>query len=125
MKRIHNHLQMLLGLKGAYVDDITFCPHHPDSGFEGEIRELKIECDCRKPKPGMLLKMAEKYNIDLSESYMIGDDIRDVEAGINAGCKSIYVGKDEISINCIHAENLLEAVNLVLGNINIQEVVTI
>lgn len=104
LKRIHNQLEMLLGEQSAYVDDIIFCPHHTDKGFDGEIPELKFDCNCRKPKPGMLIQMAEKYNINLNDSFMIGDDIRDVEAGINAGCKSIYVGN----------ENLLEAVKLIL-----------
>ena len=112
MKRIHDHLQMLLGIEGVYVDDIVFCPHHPDKGFAGEVTELKFDCDCRKPKPGMLLKMAEKYNIDLSQSYMIGDSVRDVEAGIAAGCQSIYIGEESLK-NCHRSENLLEAVKYI------------
>ena len=115
MKKIHNRLEMLLGEKGAYLDDIIFCPHHPNKGFSGEIVELKIDCDCRKPKPGMILKMAEKYNINLSASYMVGDDIRDVEAGISAGCKSIYIGEDTIP-NCYKFKNLLEAVKFILND---------
>lgn len=57
----------------------------------GEVPELKIECDCRKPKPGMLLKAADDYNIDLSQSYMIGDGENDIKAGLAAGCKAILV----------------------------------
>ncbi|MBR1420331.1 MAG: HAD-IIIA family hydrolase [Selenomonadaceae bacterium] len=112
MKRIHDHLQMLLGMEGVYVDDIIFCPHHPDKGFAGEVTELKFDCDCRKPKPGMLLKMAEKYNIDLSQSYMIGDSLRDVEAGIAAGCQSIYIGEESVT-NCHCSKDLLEAVKYI------------
>ena len=78
-----------MGQEGAYIDDLFYCPHHPDKGFEGEREEYKIECDCRKPKPGMLIQAADKYNIDLSESYMVGDDERDMEAGRRAGCKTI------------------------------------
>lgn len=63
------------------------CPHHPDKGFAGERPEYKIACDCRKPKPGLLLKAAKDFNIDLAQSYMIGDDARDVEAGQNAGVR--------------------------------------
>lgn len=85
--RIHEKMETLLGQEGAYIDDILYCPHHPDKGFEGERREYKIECECRKPKPGMLFQAAEKYNIDLGESYMVGDDERDMEAGRRAGCK--------------------------------------
>jgi D-glycero-D-manno-heptose 1,7-bisphosphate phosphatase len=80
-----------LGKQGAYIDDLFFCPHHPDRGFEGERPEYKIECDCRKPKPGMILNAAKKYNIDLAKSYMAGDNKRDVQAGINAGCKPVFI----------------------------------
>ena len=83
---IHNKLETLLGQQGAYLDDIFICPHHPDKGFEGERIEYKIDCDCRKPKPGMLLHAATKYNIDLKESYMIGDSESDMKAGEAAGC---------------------------------------
>lgn len=88
---IHKKMETLLGNEGAYLDAIYYCPHHPDKGFEGEIPELKIDCDCRKPKPGMLLKAAGQYNIDLSQSWMIGDSWRDIKAGGAAGCKTIYV----------------------------------
>ena len=112
LKKIHNRLEMLLGEKGAYLDDIIFCPHHPDKGFVGEVSELKIDCDCRKPKPGMILKAAEKYNIDLKNSCVIGDDLRDMKAGIAAGCKTIFIGEKN-KINCqnfSYAENLFQAV---------------
>ena len=87
LNEIHKKMATLLGKEGAYVDGIYICPHHPDKGFEGERPEYKIDCDCRKPKPGLLLKAAKDFNIDLSESYMIGDSHRDVEAGENAGVK--------------------------------------
>ena len=83
---IHMKLETELGKKGAYIDDIFYCPHHPDKGFPGELPELKIDCVCRKPKPGMILNAANKYNIDLFKSYMVGDDIRDAKAGFSAGC---------------------------------------
>ena len=73
------------------MDAIYICPHHPDKGFEGERPEYKIDCDCRKPKPGLLLQAAKDFNIDLSQSIMIGDSDRDVEAGEAAGCKSVKV----------------------------------
>ena len=103
---IHNKMETCLGNDGAYIDAIYYCPHHPDRGFKGEIKELKINCDCRKPKPGMLLKAAREFNIDLNSSWMIGDDERDVEAGKNAGCKTIMLGND--------ACDLLDAVNMIL-----------
>lgn len=87
LNEIHKKMATLLGKEGAYVDGIYICPHHPDKGFEGERPEYKIDCDCRKPKPGLLLQAAKDFNIDLAKSYMIGDSHRDVEAGENAGVK--------------------------------------
>lgn len=94
LERIHEKMETLLGQEGAYIDDLFYCPHHPDRGFESERTEYKIDCKCRKPKPGMLLQAAEKYNIDLEASYMIGDDERDMEAGRRAGCKVMKVEKN-------------------------------
>ncbi|MGM9951995.1 MAG: D-glycero-beta-D-manno-heptose 1,7-bisphosphate 7-phosphatase [Intestinibaculum porci] len=91
LKQIHQKMQVLLGKEGAYLDDIYVCPHHPDSGFPGEIKELKIECDCRKPKPGMLLQAAKDFNIDLENSWMVGDSQNDILAGQNAGCHTCLV----------------------------------
>ena len=87
LQTIHDKMETELGKVGAFVDAIYVCPHHTDKGFEGERPEYKCNCDCRKPKPGLLLKAAKDFNIDLSESYMIGDSHRDVEAGENAGVK--------------------------------------
>lgn len=88
LTRIHNKMETLLGSEGAYIDDIYICPHHPDSGYEGEIKSLKIDCDCRKPKPGLIYRAAADYNIILEDSWMIGDSWRDVGAGHSAGCKT-------------------------------------
>lgn len=66
LEMIHNKMETLLGQKGAYLDAIYFCPHHPHKGYEGERPELKFDCECRKPKPGMLLKAAQEFNIDLA-----------------------------------------------------------
>jgi len=88
---IHMKMETELGKHGAYIDDLFYCPHHPDKGFEGERPEYKINCDCRKPKPGLILKAAEKYNIDLLQSYMVGDDMRDINAGKNAGCIPVFL----------------------------------
>ena len=96
LKAIHEKMETLLGKEGAFVDAIYYCPHHPDKGFEGERPEYKIDCNCRKPKPGLLLQAAKDWNIDLSISYMIGDSERDLEAGITAGCKqSIMIDQNE------------------------------
>jgi D-glycero-D-manno-heptose 1,7-bisphosphate phosphatase len=91
---IHNKMETELGKAGAYVDDIFFCPHHPDRGFPGERPEYKIDCPCRKPKPGLILEAAKKYHIDLSQSYMVGDDTRDVRAGLAAGCKTVLLSPE-------------------------------
>lgn len=96
LQEIHNKMETLLGEKGTYIDDIFFCPHHPHKGFEGERPEYKIDCECRKPKPGMILKAAEKYNIDLTQSWMVGDSKNDVEAGLNAGCNVALIGENDI-----------------------------
>ena len=81
-----------LGKEGAFLDGIYICPHHKDKGFEGERPEYKFDCKCRKPKAGLFLKAENDFNIDLSQSIMIGDSDRDVEAGENAGYwKSVKV----------------------------------
>jgi len=97
LDEIHCKMETLLGREGAYIDDIFFCPHHPDRGFVGERSEYKIECDCRKPKDGMLRQAAEKYNIDLQKSWIIGDGENDIAAGKNAGCKVAYIGNQKYS----------------------------
>lgn len=95
LEEIHNKMETLLGIQGVYLDGIYFCPHHPHKGYEGEVPELKIDCECRKPKPGMLLKAAEDFNIDLSVSWMIGDGKNDVLAGKAAGCRTALIGADD------------------------------
>lgn len=101
LDEIHRKLETLLGEEGAYLDDIFVCPHHPDKGFPGERPEYKADCECRKPKPGLLLRAAEKYNIDLAGSWMIGDSFQDDGAGKAAGCRTIILA---------NGANLLEAV---------------
>ncbi len=110
LEEIHNKMETLLGEKGAYIDALYYCPHHTDKGFDGEVPELKFECECRKPKPGMLLKATEDFNIDLEKSWMIGDGANDVLAGKNAGCKTAIIS-DHNDCNadaCVN--NLLEFV---------------
>ena len=94
LEEIHNKMETLLGQEGAYLDAIYYCPHHPDKGYKGERPELKFDCNCRKPKPGMLLKAAKDYNIDLSQSWMVGDGENDVRAGQNAGCRTALIGRE-------------------------------
>lgn len=99
LQEIHNKMETLLGAEGAYLDAIYFCPHHPHKGYDGEIPELKIDCECRKPKPGMLVKAAEDFNIDLSQSWMVGDGENDIKAGIAAGCRTALIGSDSFEQN--------------------------
>ena len=94
LQRIHYKMETLLGKEGAYVNAIYYCPHHPDKGYVGEIPELKIQCSCRKPKPGMILEAANAFNIDLQESWMIGDSQSDIQAGQAAGCCTALIGND-------------------------------
>ena len=99
LHEIHKKMETLLGKDGAYIDGIYICPHHPDKGFEGERPEYKIDCDCRKPKPGLLMQAANDFNIDLSQSIMIGDSDNDVEAGRNAGCKTtVLIGENRMTL---------------------------
>ena len=121
LHNIHNKLKTLIGEKGAFVDDIFYCPHHPDKGFEGEVPELKFDCECRKPKTGMIEEAVKKYNIDLSKSYMVGDSTMDLETARNAGIKSVLVntgfagndGKYDRSCD-IEADNLFDAVEKII-----------
>ncbi len=108
LQEINNKLETLLGKEGAYIDGLYFCPHHPDKGFAGERPAYKTVCSCRKPEPGLLLKAAKDFNIDLSESYMIGDSSRDVQAGHTAGCRQNILLHDGLTLsNCI--DGLLNA----------------
>ncbi|MGN0317893.1 MAG: D-glycero-beta-D-manno-heptose 1,7-bisphosphate 7-phosphatase [Lachnospira sp.] len=94
LENINNKMETLLGEEGAYLDAIYFCPHHPHKGFDGEVPELKIDCECRKPKPGMLLKAAKDLNIDLGKSFMVGDGENDIKAGKSAGCKTVLLNSE-------------------------------
>lgn len=114
LETIHNKMETLLGNEGAYLDAIYYCPHHPHKGYEGEVPELKIECDCRKPKPGMLLNAAKDFNIDLSQSWMVGDSENDVEAGRAAGCKTSLICKQENKEDVCACNSLQDFVNKVI-----------
>lgn len=105
---IHATLETMLGKEGAYVNAIYYCPHHPDKGYPEERPEYKIDCECRKPKPGMLLQAAKDLNIDIANSYMIGDTDKDLFAGRNAGCK------DSIMIETNKPNALLETIRAII-----------
>lgn len=113
LQQIHNKMETMLGKEGAYLDGVYYCPHHPDKGFAGEVEELKIICECRKPKAGLLLQAAKDFNIDLSQSWMIGDSENDVLAGKNAGCKTALIGETDYGQN-LQVTSLLDFVKEVL-----------
>lgn len=115
--RIHERLQELLALKGAALDGIYYCPYHPD----GVIPKYRRDSDLRKPQPGMLLAAAEAMDLDLKQSWMIGDSGRDVEAGRRAGCRTILVRSgppdpndapdcrpDHVAVNIREAANMIK-----------------
>ncbi len=106
--RVHARLRELLAREGAVVDEIRFCPHHPETHHaEASDPRYRCECECRKPKPGMLLEGAKDSGLSASEFYMIGDSTRDIAAGIAAGCQGTilletgFAGKDG---NCPNAK---------------------
>ena len=100
----------------AHIDAIYYCPHHPDA----KIEKYKIDCDCRKPKPGMLKDAEKDFNIDLRRSFIIGDRLSDIDAGKCVGCKTIMVltgyGKKKKKNNRIDyiAQNLYDAITKIL-----------
>jgi D-glycero-D-manno-heptose 1,7-bisphosphate phosphatase len=87
LRNIHTRLEHLLAENNAFLDAIYYCPYHPD----GVVAKYRKESDCRKPNPGMLLTAADEMDIDLSQSWMIGNGAHDVEAGVRAGCKTILI----------------------------------
>lgn len=93
---LHEHIQQLLADYGTRIDAFYHCPHHPTEG----VGTYRVDCDCRKGSPGMLLQAAREHDIDLSASFMVGDKLADIEAGAAAGCAPIlvktgYGAKDE------------------------------
>jgi D-glycero-D-manno-heptose 1,7-bisphosphate phosphatase len=84
---IHFRMAAMLGAEGAQLDGIYFCPHHPD----GSVEEYARDCDCRKPLPGLLEQAAGEHGLDLAASVMVGDTLRDLEAGRAVGARSVLV----------------------------------
>ncbi len=121
LDRIHDRMYTLLGNEGAYLDGLYFCPHHPDKGFEGEVPELKIVCECRKPKTGMLKQAEAAFHADLAHSWFIGDTRMDVQTGFNAGMQTVLLRTgapkkgDFEAAPTFEAEDLLDAVKQILS----------
>lgn len=105
LEEIHERMSQVLSRAGAKLDEIYYCPH-----------DYKPPCNCRKPAPGMLLEAARKHGIDLGSSWMIGDSEIDVQAGVNAGCKTARVLSESESSNDVDltASSLLDSVRQIL-----------
>ncbi|MDQ7832255.1 MAG: HAD-IIIA family hydrolase [Desulfovibrionaceae bacterium] len=123
---VHARMDMLLAQSRAYLDDLYFCPHHPEAGWEGEVAEFKIPCACRKPGNELFLRAAKNHHIDLKRSFMVGDRLSDLEAGKSVGCFTILIrnehNKDIFAKDVIDAEisSLHEAVAFILQQENEQ-----
>ncbi|KKK95800.1 hypothetical protein LCGC14_2669170 [marine sediment metagenome] len=112
LQSIHQKMTDLLQKENAFIDDIFYCPHHP----EAKVDEFRKNCTCRKPLPGMIIKAAMNHKIDLNQSYCVGDEERDIEAGKNAGCRTIRITKqaDVESKADYKATDLKKAVEIIL-----------
>lgn len=126
LDEIHKKLETLLGEKGTKIDEIYYCPHHPEQGWEGEIKKLKIKCSCRKPGVGLIRRAARDFNIELSKSFLIGDSEDDYKTARNAKIKFVGVktgyGLKKMSqygklgpSKPLLKKNLNEAVNYILN----------
>ena len=117
LDEIHRKLETLLGEHGAKIDAIYYCPHHPERGWKGEIKKLKIRCSCRKPNIGLIKRAVRDFNIDLSKSYFIGDSDIDYQTAENAGIKFVGVetGYGKLKAGeILLKKNLAEAVDYIL-----------
>jgi len=120
---IHKKLESELGESHAWLDAIFACPHHPDRGFPGENVDYKIDCDCRKPKTGMIDQARARFNIDMTRSFIVGDSARDILCGRAAGVTTIGVATgegcrdvtDDSRPDHMFAD-LTEAVHFILGS---------
>lgn len=99
LDRITARLHELLEARGAHLDAVYYCLHHP----QARVAELRSRCDCRKPAPGLLRRAALEHDIDLANSIMVGDAITDVEAGLAAGCHTVLLGRTRCDL-CRHLE---------------------
>lgn len=91
LELIHRKLETNLGQERAWLDEIYYCPHHPEKGFPGEVTELKIDCDCRKPKLGLFNQAIKAFNINKNECLLVGDSVRDQKAAHDLGVPFIAV----------------------------------
>ena len=120
VREIHKKMDTLLAEDGAKLDGVLFCPHHPDRGYPDENPEYKIECECRKPKTGMIVDSTRQFNINLRASFIIGDSHRDILCGKNAGLTTIAVRtgdgcRDSRIEPDFFFENIHEAVDFIVS----------
>lgn len=108
LEGIHAKLDTMLADAETYIDDYFICTHHPDKGFDGEIVDLKIDCSCRKPKPGLLFSAIQKYNIDMDKSLMIGNSESDYLASRAAGITYIGIGDTDKNSNLYPSFSTIE-----------------
>ncbi|MBI4444367.1 MAG: HAD family hydrolase [Acidobacteria bacterium] len=125
LQELHNLIKLSFLENGAWIYAFYSCPHHPEEGLAAYRRE----CECRKPKPGLLLKAAQELHIELGSSFLVGDRIRDIQAAHNAGCGAVLVQtgygggevdsistylRDHPDRNVQTAQDVLEAVEWIL-----------
>jgi D-glycero-D-manno-heptose 1,7-bisphosphate phosphatase len=117
LEAVHKKLNSIFIKEGVIIDGLYYCPHHKD----GTLKPYSIECNCRKPNTGMVLKAKDKFNINLNKSFMIGDKDSDIELAINSGLKSFYIRNTMYEHNetikpDFEVANLKEAVNIILSS---------
>ena len=114
VEKIHKKMETLLGNAGVYFDGVEYCPHHPDKGYPEENPKYKIPCNCRKPSIGMIQRSAEKYNIDLSQSYAYGDTTGDLTM-FNAVKTPFAINPTkELLTKLMENEELKEKINVIV-----------
>ena len=116
LKKDFKKLEKIMGENNCYVDDIYYCPCHPQKGFKGEIKKFKRNCKWRKPNNGMLIHAVKKYNIDINKSFMIGDTLNDFLAAKKTKIKFLKVGNKKIPNFKLNFKDLNSAVNYIFKN---------
>lgn len=110
LTEIHKKLETELGNRRAWIDEIYFCPHHPEKGHTDEVSELKIVCDCRKPKAGLFIQAQAAYNIDFGKSIVVGDSHRDRDAAKTLGLDFVAILGGESLLEDVRP-NIFETTN--------------
>ena len=114
LSEVNDWLIGLLKAEDAHIDAVYYCPHEIQEGSKDKISDFQVDCNCHKPKPGMLLEAAKDFKINLENSWMIGDTENDIKAGKNACCKTALIGLKRNLGQDLWADNLLDAVNFIL-----------